>query len=92
MTIIIGQPPLHKIIKAALIFASAASYPKTKKPGAWYLACLRLGIFIVYFFLRHTPFKPWADLSRIPIIIVAKKCAHLPSPHNFHIISVSFFH
>jgi hypothetical protein len=59
---------------------------KTKKPGAGYLACPRLKVLMAYFFLRHPPVKPWADLSIIQIIIVAKKYAHLPVPSNFHII------
>ena len=46
---------------------------------------------MVYFFLTHTPFKPWAGLSNIPIIIVTKKCAHLRTPYNFHIICKAFF-
>jgi hypothetical protein len=55
MTIIIGQPPLKKRIKAAVIFASAALYLKIKKPGAGCSACPRLGVLIVYFLLMHTP-------------------------------------
>jgi hypothetical protein len=59
---------------------------KIKKPGAGHLACPRLKVLMAYFFLRHPPVKPWADLSIVPIIIVARKYAHLPVPSNVHTI------
>jgi len=45
----------EKIIKAAVIFASAALYLKIKKPGAGCPACPRLGVLMVYFLLMLTP-------------------------------------
>jgi len=68
-----------------VVFAPAARYPKTKKPGAGYLACHRLGVAMVYFFLTHPPLKPWTDLSKIPVIIVARKYTHFSVLSNLHV-------
>jgi hypothetical protein len=59
---------------------------KIKKPGTGHLACPRLKVLMAYFFLRYPPVKPWADLSIVPIIIVARKYAHLFVPSNVHTI------
>ncbi len=65
--------------------------PKNKKAGGMVSGLPPAWVLMVYFLLTHTPFTPWADLSRIQIIIVVNKCAHLRLPYDFHIICMSFF-
>jgi hypothetical protein len=84
MTIIIGLPPLHEIKWATVIFAPVARYQKQKKPGAVSLGCPRLQVSMIFFFLRGLRVKPWADPSKIAIIIVVKKSAHLFVASDVH--------